>query len=202
MNGKVNLQLELECEVRDKNGKLISKHRQVSKSLLKNFALALKGIMAGSVQSKNVNLKDTSGTSRAYPYMSTSTLYLLAVNAGQGNQGYGILVGSGTTPVSRDDYKLVSQIAHGSDVGQLSYGAVTVEDPDGTPPDTVFRVIRTFTNNTTESITVSEIGLAFYEYDASAYTLCFLIARDVLSTSQSVPSGATLTVRYIFKVTA
>ncbi len=200
--GNVNLQLELECEVRDKNGKLISKHQQVSKSLLKNFALALKGIMAGSLQNKSVTLKDTSGISRGYPYMSTAYLYIFFVNAAAGDANFGILVGSGTKAVTRDDYNLVSKIAHGSEAGQLAYGATTVEDPDGTPPDTVFRVIRTFTNNYAESITVNEIGLAFHTYDNSAGALCFLIARDVLSTPQSIPSGATLTVRYIFKVTA
>jgi uncharacterized membrane protein YczE len=83
---------------------------------------------------------------------------------------------------------------------------MTVEDTDGTPPDTTFRVIRTFTNNTSSPITVYEIGLAIanaYNIGGTTiYTYYFLIARDVLSSPQTIPAGATLTVRYIFKVTA
>jgi hypothetical protein len=77
------------------------------------------------------------------------------------------------------------------------YGASTLEACDGTPPDTQFRVIRTFTNDYSSSLTVNEIGMAI---SANYYGYYFLIARDL--ATQAVPAGATLTVRYILKVTA
>jgi hypothetical protein len=132
----------------------------------------------------------------------------MCASAPLGNDAYGIQVGSGTTAVSRDNYALATKISHGTAAGQLSYGAMTVEDTDGTPPDTVFRLIRTFTNNTTDPITVYEIGLAIANsyhpiYDSwSLTTYYFLITRDVLSAPLTVPAGATLTVRYVLKVTA
>ncbi len=202
-NGNVNLQLVLECEVRDKNGKLISKHQQASKSLLRNFALALRGLMYGGATNGSVTLTDTGGAGRGYPNLMNQASAVFSVNAGTGNDNYGIQVGVGTTGVTRGDYKLENKIPNGSGAGQLSYGASTIETPDGTPPDTTFRVIRPFTNNSNASITVNEIGLVFYEYQGtSPNDVYFMIARDVLSSPQSVPSGATLTVRYMFKVTA
>jgi hypothetical protein len=129
------------------------------------------------------------------------------MNAPQNDDTYGIQAGTSPASVSRDDYMLGGKILSGSGNGQLAYGSMTVESPDGTPPNTVFRAIRTFTNNTGENITVYEIGLVaanqYGYYQSSAPTPAYiLVARDVLTTPQTIPSGATLTVRYIFTVTA
>jgi hypothetical protein len=220
-----NLEVLIECEVRDKNGKILSVHRQKSKSLLKNFAKMLRTMLYPSLPTApstntvavTTSLYDTSGASKSF-YASlvgwspgTSYyfgLYPLCAGAPAGNDAYGIQVGTGTGAVTRDDYQLVYKILNGTGSGQLSYGAMTVEDTDGTPPDTVFRLIRTFTNNTSSSITVYEIGLVIanvyvpWGSSFSPTTSYFLIARDLLSTPQTIPAGATLTVRYIFKVTA
>ena len=113
------------------------------------------------------------------------------------NDNYGVIVGAGSTAVTRDDYDLETQYKDGLGANQLVHGKTTVEDVNGTPPDSVWRVIRTFTNESDATITVREIGLA---------VLCqgnyVLIARDVLSTPEDIPSAASLTVRYVFKVTA
>jgi hypothetical protein len=212
-----NLELILECEIRDKNGKLISIHRQPSKSLLKNFARMLRtafNIVAptGSASS-TVTLTDTGGTSRTFygafmggtTTMNNQGLAPLCALAAQYDDTYGIQVGAASTSVDRDQYQLSGKIPNGTSAGQLTYGSMTVEDTDGTPPDTIFRLIRPFTNNTTGDVTVWEIGLAIANVWASNSVPTkynFLIARDVLSSPQTVPAGATLTVRYIFKVTA
>jgi hypothetical protein len=216
-----NLELLIECEVRDKYGRILGVHRQQAKSLLKNFAKMLRTILVPAVPTttgqSTVSLTDTGGTSKTFygayiGYYSAAGVYAgvfpMCANAPSGNDAYGILVGTSASPVNRDQYQLGGKIAHGSGSGQLSYGAMTVEDTDGTPPDTVFRLIRTFTNNTTDPITVYEIGLTIANCHQPAATSFnptisyFLIARDVLSSPQTIPAGATLTVRYIFKVTA
>jgi hypothetical protein len=215
-----NLEVLIECEVRDKNGKILSVHRQKSKSLLKNFAKMLRTMLVPAIPtatgSSTVSLTDTSGATRTFTgaYLAQTGgaayvgLYPLNAGAPIGNDAYGIQVGLGTGSVTRDDYQLGYKISHGTGSGQLSYGAMTVEDTDGTPPDTTFRLIRTFTNNTSSSITVYEIGLVIANSiipittSISPTTYYFLIARDLLSTPQTIPAGATLTVRYIFKVTA
>jgi hypothetical protein len=221
------LKLYLECEVRDKNGKLLSKHKQESKSLLKNFMVILQGIFNISVPKTSipsgtntiytVTVKDTSGANKNvgvgllfYYYLNQTAYFIflpLSMNAPQNDDTYGIQVGSSPASVTRDDYMLGGKILSGSGNAQLVYGAMTVEIPDGTPPDTVFRAIRTFTNNTSDNITVYEIGLVIANLVESVGSslltpIYVLIARDVLTTPQTIPSGATLTVRYIFKVTA
>jgi len=205
-----NLDLFYEIEVRDKNGNLMSKRTGRSRSLVRNFALMLRGLMAGNlggVVSKSewdskVTVTATDGTTFQYPSMTSSPNdsnadSAMEASALERTDSYGIAVGTGSTAVTRDDYKLESQVADGFADGQMVYGKTTVEDVNGDPPSSVFRIIRTFTNEGSTTITIYEIGLIVKAQDKYV-----LIARDVLGTAQDVPAGATLTVRYIFKVTA
>lgn len=202
-NGKVNLQLTVETEVRDKDGKLLSTHRQVSKSLLKNFAQFLVGLMYGNISNKSQSIKDTGNVARSMPDALTTTSYIFWAGALVTVDTHGIQVGSGSTAVTRDDYVLATKMGNGNGAGQMAYGATTVESPDGTPPATTFRVVRTFTNNYGSTQTVYEIGLVIDSYSATGGAdRFFLVARDVLTSPQAVPTGATLTTRYIFSITA
>jgi len=193
----INMDLTYEMEVRDKDNNLIAFQRKQSRSLLKNFLRAIRGLMYGTAQYNGESLVDTSGITRTYPYISAVAQEIFCTNSPITNANYGIIVGTGVTVVNRDQYALAAKIAHGNGSGQLMYGASTLEACDGTPPDTQFRIIRTFTNDYSGAITVNEIGLAFYQLYGPYY---FLIARDL--ATQLVPIGATLTVRYILKVTA
>lgn len=211
-NNIPNLNLEYEIEVIDKNGNVISKRREQSKSLLKHFALILQSLMAGTITGyrsrsnfdTKVELKDISGNAFSYPNIVSDPRLparyqdsAFEVSAYYGEDTFGIVVGTGTTAVSRDDFTLVNQVKHGFGTGQLVHGETTVEDVDGNPPSSVWRVIRTFTNESSATITIREIGLV-----ANCNGRSVLIARDVLSQAQDVPVFATLTVRYVFTVTA
>jgi len=210
MSSGANLDLFYEIEVRDREGNLISTQFDRSRSLLKNFALMLRALMAGNIAgvisqsewSVKVTLTATDGSTFQYPSLmyagearyAPSALEVAAIER---TDTYGVVVGIGSASVSRDDFKLEQQISDGFEDGQMVYGKTTVEDVDGNPPDSVFRIIRTFTNESSDTITIREIGII-----AKAQGKYVLIARDVLSTPQNVPVDATLTVRYIFKVTA
>ena len=210
LDSGANLDLFYEIEVRDKNGKLISKRTGRSKSLVRNFALMLRGLMAGNIAGvvsnsywkTKVTVTATDGTTFDYPSLGSYTKAedapsAMEASALERTDEYGIVVGTGSTPVTRDDYKLESLVPDGFADGQMVYGKTTVEDVNGDPPSSVFRIIRTFTNEGSTTITIYEIGLIVKAQDKYV-----LIARDVLDTPQDVPAGATLTVRYIFKVTA
>jgi len=197
-----NLTLDIETEVRDKDGNLISTHKQTSKSLLKNFALALRALMYGNISSQIATIKDMSEVNRTYPHASGINDEIFNCNALVTDSLFGVLCGKGTTAVTRDDWKLSNQMTHGSTIDKLSYGATSVEAPDGAPPITTWRILRTFTNNYSASQTVYEVALAFHFTGYGAASWYFLIARDVLATPQAIPVGATLIVRYIFSVTA
>jgi hypothetical protein len=196
-----------EIEVRDASGKLLTFRKFKAKSWLAQFIGMLKGqfmlIYGASANGGNVNIIDTSGTARAYPavpsYIYNSGLCLYA---GDGVGDFGLVVGSSDTPNTVNTYTMGAIISHGNGSGQLYYGATTMENPQN-PSGTnywIFRIIRTFTNNSGGSITVKEIGLIVKCYDSGGNTRYFLIARDVISPV-TVPNGATLTIRYIPKIT-
>ena len=201
---KPNLSVEYEITVRDKNGKVIEHRREESKSLVKNFLLLLNAAFRISTSS----VVDTGGTAqnagaRYYWSRWCNAAYGTVAGyggwsalAGEGDDTFGIVVGTGNTPVTADDYNLESKIAHGTDAGQLSYGAVTLYDPVVVDGNTVKQqIIRSFTNNSGTDITVNEIGLIV---KTSGDNYLVMIIRDVIN-SLTIPDGGKCMIRYYIK---
>jgi hypothetical protein len=194
----------IEYEVRDKNGKLIEKGKFPAKSWVGNIVGLLSAILSTwsssasfyAVQTRS-DLADTSGTARHIMLGTSASGVTLGGCAPAGETSAGIVVGSSDTPVSLSQYSLGALITHGTGSGQLTYGATNVETLS---KDTtwLFRIVRTFTNNSGASVTVREIGLyvRLGMYPSPNYYSCML-ARDVPTSPISVPNGSTLTVRYI-----
>jgi hypothetical protein len=173
----------IEWELLDPKGRVVKRGRQPVRSFVKAWIVGLYGNFINSMTTS----LDTGGTSR------TAWINAMAVNAPAGNTAYGIVVGTSDTPVTRDDYKLGSQIAHGNATGQLMYGAVSVDAPITYGTGYLTRFIRVFTNNSGADITVKEIGV--YSYTQQYY---YCIIRDVLTTPVTIPNGYSWTVRYNF----
>jgi hypothetical protein len=201
------LETFIELEVRDASGKLLTFKRAKAKSLLAQFLGLLKGQFAvswGANVSGNSPVVDTSGTTRNCPCASGYLYYSgMLLNSGSGDSSYGLVVGTSDAPNAVNQYAMGAIITHGSGTGQLYYGSHTIENvtnPAGTN-NWIIRITRVFTNNSTSSVTVKEIGLIALSQDSGCQpTRYFLIARDVISPV-TVPPGSTLTVRYIFKIT-
>jgi hypothetical protein len=112
----------------------------------------------------------------------------------------GIIVGTGTTAVSLDDFSLVSQIPNGTGAGQLVYGSNSVTTIAQSLSNLWFyRISRTFTNQSTTPITITEVGLVGNVYDASTLVGC-LMARDVLPTPITLNPNDGTVIRYIIKL--
>jgi hypothetical protein len=173
----------IEWELLDPKGRVVKRGRQPVNSFVKAWIYALYSQFA-NVQAI---IPDTGGTSR------TDYLLPIRLTAGAGVTTYGIVVGSSDTPVTRDDYKLGSQIAHGNATGQLMYGAMSFDAPVAYGTGYLFRAMRVFTNNSGADVTVKEIGIYFYDTN---YYYCMI--RDVLSTPVTIPNGYSWTVRYNF----
>jgi len=153
--------------------------------------------MYAGVRSRVETLVDTSGASRTYPYIYDTVSPILRVNAPADNANYGIWIGYGSTAVAPEDYTLESKAT----TTDFSYNGTTLEAVSYDANVALFRIIRTFTNISGASKTISEIGLVFYEkQNVSPADVYFLIARDVLPTPATVPDGGTITVRYIIKI--
>jgi hypothetical protein len=161
---------------------------------------------AVAVGSGNVSVVDETGTARGYPVHTSATqpiyYFNLSTLADTGDVSQGIIVGTSDTSNNLTTYALGGKISHGTGSGQLVYGAESIEDvtnPSGN--DLQFRITRTFTNNSGVTVTVKEVGLLIKKWDTSLTSRSFLAARDVLPSAVDVPDGATLTIRYVVKIT-
>jgi len=197
---KANIKVLYELEVKDKNGKLLTKQKGVSKSLLANFMHWFRAKLGNFSDEPVVDTGGVSRTILATSLQHSSGFGLM--NAGDDDDDKGIMVGSGTVSVTPDDYQLASKISHGTTTGHLDYGPHTFEAVTVSDSVSSCRVSRTFTNLSGASVTVNELGIAIWMRDSADNGINVLILRDVLASPISVPDGATLTVRYTFQVTA
>lgn len=202
-------ELEIEIEVHDKDGKPIEPKKTFkAHSWLRQFVVMLKGYFATRFDSLtghgNTTLTDETGTGRGFPahYAWYDFRTQPSTFGDAGDSAQGIVVGSSDTANTITTYALGSKISHGTGSGQLYYSAMAYEEvsnPGGS--DLQFRMTRTFTNNSGATVTVKEVGLCIQTFDTSQVGRSFLIARDVLPSPSSIPDGATMTVRYVVKIT-
>jgi len=179
----------LELTVKDKKGKVTEKRVLKSKSFVRQF-LELLWIQASSVGANApYSVRDTGNTLRDI-YM---TCYTFAADAGAGVVTQGIIVGTGTTAPTINDYVIETIIAHGAGAGQLQYSAVTFGAPASDATTSQFTITRNFANASGGAITVNEIALYVEAWGTTYY---FMIIRDVIDGGIAVPDGQTLTVNY------
>jgi len=198
----IRMGVSYQVEVKDKDGKLLSRCEGKSDPFTKAWIRMFRTAFTSTPVSADitVTLTCTDGTGRAY-YVNVSGGYVcipISGNAAANDDTYGVRVGTSTTAFQRDQYELQAKIAHGSGSGQLTYGAHTIEDYLDEDSTTRFRILRPFTNNSGAAITVNEIGIAICNYNTKTtpYNRYYLICRDVLTSPQSIPNLATLTVTY------
>lgn len=191
----------LELTVKDKDGKVTERRVLRSKSFIKQFLQLLYVITGNIAWHQPIVIKDTGGDLRDISLDELDTNF--DVNAASGDTTLGIIVGTGTTPPTINDYVIETPIAHGTGAGELQYGAVTFGAPSADSSTSQFTITRDIANNSGGTITVSEIVLyvtmkepygAYHE--CGRYTCYACILRDVISGGIAVPSGQTLTVNY------
>lgn len=118
---------------------------------------------------------------------------------------YGILVGTGSTAVTNDDYNIETKIAHGIGTGQLQYLGMQVEDTIVDGDVTTLTLKRLFTNASGATITINEVALIAKPYstdDTPTVKSEIMLARDVISGGAVVLNGATVPVYIYIRVTA
>ena len=96
------------------------------------------------------------------------------VDAGMpGSVGIGVVLGSGTTPPTVDDYKMENAITE-----NLNAGGVT-RSFNANTSNSSLTVVQPIVNIGTNTITISEIGLFVKGYPTSKDS-CILLSRDVI----------------------
>ena len=188
----------LELIVRDKSGRVTEHQMMRSESFVKQFLQALWMHMtympnSGSAPINYVKaFKDTDGNN----FYSDCKSDDWRTNAGVGATGYGILVGTGATAPTINDFKIEALIAHGVGAGQLQYSAVTFGAPAADASTSQFTITRDFANGSGGSITVREIGLAVQLKDLSSTPAAHYILTIRDAVNITIPTGQTLTVNY------
>lgn len=131
--------------------------KAVTKNWIKNF---IQNIAASAYA-----LKDLAGNSVAATASHTGQSFTKAANCvgGAGVTDMGIIVGSGDTIVSADDYSLAQLISSGSGSGELSYLAQSstsaIAKLSVLEGKAYATYVRDFTNNSAAVVTVREAGL-------------------------------------------
>ena len=133
------------------------------------------------------------GSISNYPWGTTSQVYFHTGSVG--SSSYGIVVGTGDTAFSVEQFALATKITSGNAATQLAYSAgssVVAAYTAGTKT-WAFTMSRVFNNNSGSSITVKEAGIMGIETVSSS---AVLQERSVLSPTVAVANGAQLTVTY------
>jgi len=201
----IRFEVWVRTRIINKKGELIKEQYFKSKSFLLHYARMI-GVLFGY---RTDSVLDEGGTSKTiWGYIpdgsSAYGCFYNRVNAGDNDASYGIVVGSGDTPVSTEDYALASKIEHGVGAGLLDYEPCSVSSVsyETYPAPGWARIIisRSFVNLSGATITVREIGLMLYNRvryaDTVRSNVKFLILRDVLPAPDDIPDGYTYSVSY------
>jgi len=183
------LQALYTLEVKDKNGKTVSKETKPCKSFVLQFLQVLEGQLDPD---NSIVIKDTSNVDQT----CDENEHAFDISAIVGTTTYGLLVGTGTTPVTTTDYTMETLIAHGTGAGELSYGVASKVTTAEVGVNVDFQTLRTFTNTSGNTINVTEIGLACV---ANLNYLMLILHEIVASTP--VLNGQTLTVTITLRTT-
>ena len=184
------VKLYADLAIKNKEAKIVWKKTIECKSFVRQFL----EILLTQMGQFYVSSKDTDGTSINLRPRNEN----YKVNAGSGDANFGIVVGTGNTAPTINDYNLESKISHGTGAGQLQYGAVTFGEPTCDASSCHFTITRDFSNSSGAEIVVYEIGLICCAVDGGNDKA--LIIRDVISAGISIPNGQTLTINYRIKV--
>lgn len=197
------LKTSWKIDVFDKQGNLLSSHKQPGHSWTRNYYNWIFSQMSGIPYADgvfgagNLNHKDTGGTIRTSAVnamYSTTVTYWRGVAA---DDTYGIQVGIGTNAEDFEDYKLQTKIANGVGAGQLSYVLQEVATKAWAAPDFTTTHARYFNNNSGGAITVNEVGFA-PKIVANYPTI---ITREKLGAGVAVPDTGQLKVTYTITLT-
>jgi hypothetical protein len=173
---------------------------------LRNWDKALAFAMTGQDYASNIFYKSQDGSEMNFGGGTPNTLLIGKNTDGASyaslhkvrtsyNSYGGVVFGTGTTPPTKDDYKL-----SGTLLTTFSYSAGVSYEYDDT--GTTIRAIYTITNTGSNDITIGEIGLMSNMYDASSQVASRkgFIERTVLDTPVTIPAGGIGQVVYTIRI--
>jgi hypothetical protein len=187
------LKIEVQAEIRDKNGKVI---RRTRKKLCRSYVRQMIDLLyAEFALDSGVITKDTAGTMRSI-WNPAGYWKGLGAACGAASTLYGILAGTGASPTTISDHVIQTLITHGDTSTKLNYGATSVGTVAIVGSTAKFTIARTLTNNSGADISVTEVVLVLACTSTVYY---FLVERTLLSFT--ITNGTSGTVTYTISVT-
>lgn len=188
----MNFKVEIDIDIIDKDGNRVFHDKREANSFVRCMIDVLYGIMMYSWPTNGI--LDITNTQRT----GTSHAYNMNVGGAAGQTTLGIVLGTGTNPVTIGDYALQTLLAEGSGSGQLNYQAQATDTTPNTSGSTrSFVIKRQVINNSGADITVNEIGLYCYAVATANY---YGMLDRTLSTF-TILSLATAVIKYTISVT-
>jgi len=188
--------------VLDEKGKVIAERICEDDVITDNVFAIFEGLISGNqiTVDKFYSTKVTTTESVDFNEINIKQCSALAP---EGDDTYGLVIGSGTgTPSPADDY-LFSQIKHGTDNGQMYYGATEEYIPSTTGNQIIVGISRSFTNKTSSSVNVTEIGFVLKiggtDGSGNSVDVKTLLMHDVFDSAVSVPANGTIAIDYYFQ---
>jgi len=168
---KPNIDAHLTVIVTDKNGKVVLRKRQKSRSFVVGFLNALYSNFTG-------------------PSGGNENFF-----------GPNIVVGSGTAKPTISDTGLESQIGNGTGAGQLQYGSDSLTTPAANTSTNTGSMTwnKSFTNGSGGNVTVSEVGAYLNFGNIGSYTTYFIL-HDLLPSPITLSPNQVLTVVYTITI--
>ena len=192
------VQLLIRAVVRDPDGKIISDTgEKPASSFLIQFLEFWKAVF--NEGPGVVNATRTTGAEGGIYDKGDLPREQFEVNSLINDSTHGVVVGTGDTAATNEDYALEAQITEGIGVGNLTHGTVVFGLATVVGANVDLEVKRAFTNQTGVTITVKEAGI-YTRYSVSG-PLYHCIIRDVLSPAIDVPDGCSLTICYTIRTT-
>jgi len=181
----------LELTVKDKQGKVTDHRVMKSESFVRQFLELLWVEFNKTAKGTPLAMMAVDGFARG----AYENKLAFGCNAGIGVVTNGIIVGTGITAPTINDYEIETLIEHDAappTVGSLQYSGVTFGAPASDAATSQFTITRNFANSSGGAITVNEIAL----YSKGYSTYNFMTIRDVIALGIAVPDGQTLTINY------
>jgi len=168
---KPNIDAHLTVIVTDKDGKVVLRKRQKSRSFVVGFLNALYANFLG-------------------PTPNRDSFF-----------GPNIVVGSGTATPTINDTGLESQIGDGTGAGQLQYGTDSLTTPAANTNTNTGSMTwnKSFTNGSGGNVTVSEVG-AYLSTNINGYPTTYFILHDLLPSPITLSPNQVLTVVYTITI--
>jgi len=159
-------------------------------NLLASQLLCVNSTGAATFGDGEINVKDQTGTIRGSTSYGPAWRGYLSINAAINNDTKGLVVGTGATAESFEDFAMDAIINDGTGSGELEYFAQNKPSKAWDGSGRTWTIIweRFFKNQDGSSITINEVGLIEYVYGTNL-SYYILTLRDALTSGVSIASG-------------